>query len=469
MIEVPVLTLSHWVYLIGIISVIVLMICKREVVYACIIGTFAIGMIHGGGNLIRGTQTVFRAMTTAGSDLFDIMLVIALMVAMLRSLSTMSADKMMIAPAARMIKKPAMAFWIVAGVMYLAASFFWPTPSTALVGTLLIPIAMQAGLKPMAACMAMNIAGHGMALSGDLILQGGPRITAESANIPVENLLPYGAIFATITGLVALIIAFIMNRKDMVPDPAGAVTTASEIGKDAPPFAKYFAVGIPILYLIIVARIVLGSIASTGLSRIIGGGATALLGGSAAMILLISTIATAKGKALEKIIDYLREGFLYSIKIFTPVIPIAGFFLLGSPGSAADILGQGARGLLFDLGNELAAVLPLNAIPLSIGTVIIGGITGLDGSGFSGLPLVGSLSAALATPVGLNVAVIAGLGQVAAVFVGGGTLSAWAFGAVASAGVAGVSAGDLVRKNFIPVISGLGVSTIIAIVILMAS
>ena len=185
----PILTISHWIYLIGIIAVITLMVLKREVVVPCLIGTFIIGMIRGGGNIITGVQTLFRAMLEAGSDLFDIMLVIALMVAMLRALSAMKADQLLIAPAARMIKKPAMAFWIVAGVMYLAASFFWPTPATALVGTLLIPIAMQAGLKPLAACMAMNIAGHGMALSGDLIIQGAPRLTSNAAQVPIEGVL----------------------------------------------------------------------------------------------------------------------------------------------------------------------------------------------------------------------------------------------------------------------------------------
>ena len=142
--------------------------------------------------------------------------------------------------------------------------------------------------------------------------------------------------------------------------------------------------------------------------------------------------------------------------------------MLGSPTQAAEILGEGAPGLLFDLGNALAEVLPLGPIPLALGIVIIGGITGLDGSGFSGLPLVGVLSASLAIPAGLDVAILGGLGQVGAVFVGGGCLSAWAFGAVASAGVAGVSPSDLVRKNFIPVMCGLGVSTVIAIVMLYA-
>lgn len=461
------LTVSHWIYLIGIIAVIILMVRKHDVIVPCLIGIFLIGMIHGHGSIILGVQTIFNSMMTAGKSLFEIMLVIALMVAMLKSLAAMKADQMMIAPAARMIKKPAVAFWVVAGVMYLAASFFWPTPATALVGTILIPIAMQAGLKPLAACMAMNLAGHGMALSGDLILQGAPKMTANAAGVPVEGVLYYGAIFATITGLVALGLAFFMQRKDMVAEPqAAANNTSADIGKGAPSYAKIFAVCVPIVFGIILVRIVLGSL-DIGFSRIIGLAATSLLGGAAALILLVSTLADSKGEFLEKIVDYMREGFMFSIKIFTPVIPIAGFFLLGAPNQAAEILGKGAPGLLFDLGNALAKVLPLGAFPLSIGSVVVGGITGLDGSGFSGLPLVGALSAALATPVGLNVAVIAGLGQAAAIFVGGGCLCAWCFGAVASAGVAGVSAGDLVRKNFIPVMAGLGVSTVVAIIMLL--
>ena len=44
---------------------------------------------------------------------------------------------MMIAPAARAIKSPTVAFVVIAVVMYICASFFWPTPATALVGTIL--------------------------------------------------------------------------------------------------------------------------------------------------------------------------------------------------------------------------------------------------------------------------------------------------------------------------------------------
>lgn len=457
------LTYLHWVYLIVIISVIVLMVCKREVIIPCIAGIFVIGFLFK-NSVIGGTQAVFNSMMVAGSDLFDIMLVIALMIAMLKSLGSMNADKMMIAPAAKLIHRPAAAFWVLAAIMYIASTFFWPTPATALVGTILIPIAIHAGLKPIAACMAINLAGHGMALSGDLVLQGAPAITAKSAGVDIEPLLRTSGLFAVITGVVALTAAFIICRRDMGNTVTAQNTTEYDEIK-GPKYAKIFAVCVPVIFLIIIIRMILGSV-SQNLPGIVGGDATALLGGTAAIILVIATVVDCRGKALERIVEYLREGLMFAMKIFTPIIPIAGFFMLGSPEHAVSILGEGAPGILFELGNALAVSLPIGKLPLAIGIVIIGGITGLDGSGFSGLPLIGALAASLAIPAGLNVYVLAALGQVAAIWVGGGCLSAWAFGAVASAGVAGVSAADLVRKNFAPVLLGLLISVIVAVFML---
>lgn len=56
---------------------------------------------------------------------------------------------------------------------------------------------------------------------------------------------------------------------------------------------------------------------------------------------------------------------------------------------------------------------------------MIGMITGLDGSGFSGLPLTGALAGALAPVSGIDPATLAAIGQMGAVWVGGGTLIAW--------------------------------------------
>lgn len=169
--------------------------------------------------------------------------------------------------------------------------------------------------------------------------------------------------------------------------------------------------------------------------------------------------------SLEKLTIHLREGFLFSIKIFAPVIPIAGFFFLGGSESAM-ILGENAPKLLFDIGEAVAQVLPLNKISLGFGNMIIGMVTGLDGSGFSGIPLVGGLAQALGGPAGVNVPTLAAIGQVSSIWSGGGTIVAWCFGLAATAGVAGVSPLELARKNFLPVLCGLVVATIVGIFIM---
>ena len=84
-------------------------------------------------------------------------------------------------------------------------------------------------------------------------------------------------------------------------------------------------------------------------------------------------------------------------------------------------------------------------------------------SAFSGLPLAGALAGALGSGTGVDVVVLAALGQVAAIFTGGGTLVAWAFGACADAGVSGVGPAQLVRRNFVPVCTGIVAMTLLAI------
>jgi hypothetical protein len=201
------------------------------------------------------------------------------------------------------------------------------------------------------------------------------------------------------------------------------------------------------------------------IKKIKGGDATALLGGAGGIILMLSSLANHKDQALEKVAEYIREGFLFAIKIFAPVIPIAGFFFLGG-GEAVQILGEGAPKLLFDIGTVVSDIIPLNKVALGFGNMFIGIITGLDGSGFSGLPLVGGLAAALGGPAGVDIPTLAAIGQMGAVWSGGGTITAWAFGLVATAGIAGVDPMELARKNFIPVIIGLTVATIVGIILM---
>ncbi len=91
---------------------------------------------------------------------------------------------------------------------------------------------------------------------------------------------------------------------------------------------------------------------------------------------------------------------------------------------------------------------------------VTGAITGLDGSGFSGISLVGSVAQLFAGASAAAAATLTALGQVAAVWVGGGTLIPWAL--IPAAAICGVSPFELARRNLKPVLIGLAVTTIVA-------
>lgn len=117
---------------------------------------------------------------------------------------------------------------------------------------------------------------------------------------------------------------------------------------------------------------------------------------------------------------------------------------------------------MFDLVVAGQQFIPESSFIAGFGILMIGMITGLDGSGFSGLPLVGSLSGALGESVGIEVETLSAIGQMGAIWVGGGTLIAWS-SLVAVAGFAKISVMELVRKSFLPVIIGLILSTAIGL------
>jgi hypothetical protein len=269
-----------------------------------------------------------------------------------------------------------------------------------------------------------------------------------------------------VTGVVAFSIAAFTLQRDMrrglltAPDDEelGSSHDGGADVDDSGKHARSFAVIVPIILI---------SIASlTPETAIRGGDATALLGGTATILLVLSCFAHQGHEALDGIAEHAREGFFFAIKIFAPIIPIAGFFFLGNPDHAQHVMGEGTPGFLFDIGNFIGEHLDGNLFLLSFGIMGVGILAGMDGSGFSGLPLVGSLASALAIAMQVDPVVLAALGQVITIFTGGGTLVAWAFGACADAGIAGVSPAELVRRNFVPVLSGMIVVTLLATVLM---
>ncbi|HET6871792.1 MAG TPA: hypothetical protein VFH42_02275, partial [Sporolactobacillaceae bacterium] len=221
---------------------------------------------------------------------------------------------------------------------------------------------------------------------------------------------------------------------------------------------RFFAILIPVLLILDVVGMLV--------FHLQGGDATSLIGGTVIFILSLVAVSAHKNKGLEKITDYLIEGLQFGFKVFGPVIPIAAYFYMGDMGITqvfGNILPKGSTGIVNDLGAALAHSVPVNA-QVAAGTLtVVGAITGLDGSGFSGISLAGSIAHLFATAIGHGIATLTALGQIAAIYVGGGTIIPWALIPVAA--ICKVDAFELARRNLIPVFIGLIVTTIVAMFI----
>lgn len=461
------LTVSHWLYVIGVIIVVVTMVFRRNVVIPCVLFTFLIGWYYL-GSVVGGVQVVFNASLVAAKGLFSIFLIIGLMVALLKSLSAVGADQLMVEPMNKLMSSPLVSYIVIIIGTTLISLFFWPTPAVPLIGALLIPPAVRAGLPPMMGAMALALAGQGMTLAGDVIIQGAPGLTAGSAGVPVEMITYRGGLLAVISGVVALILAWILNRNEIAAftgkDIDEYLSEKEEQNKEAGDKKIDYSKGKILVWILALAM--LGVIISLFAFDIKGGDASALLGGVAIMIMIFAVLLTDGIGGFDSIADYIAEGLVFAFKVMGPIIPIAGFFFLGSGETAPQILGEEAPGFLFDVGQIIADVIPPTGFLAAFGLLGLGAITGLDGSGFSGLPIVGTLAAAMAGGDANVAATLGAIGQMGCIWFGGGTLVAWS-SLVAVAGITGVPVLDLVRKNLIPVLAGLVVCTVFAVMFLM--
>lgn len=139
------ITMSHVLYALVTVSVILVMFFRRGVVIPTLIGTFIIGWVYK-GDVISGFKAVYNANLTAAKELFTIFLIITFMVALLNSLKDIGADRRMIQPLQKLIVNGHIAFFALAGITFVISLFFWPTPAVPLIGALLIPAAVRADI-----------------------------------------------------------------------------------------------------------------------------------------------------------------------------------------------------------------------------------------------------------------------------------------------------------------------------------
>lgn len=313
--------------------------------------------------------------------------------------------------------------------------------------------------------MAMNLFGHGIALSSDFVIQGAPKLTADAAGIPVSEVMTASIPLVITMGVVTTVVAYILLRRDMKRGSANLYAT-NDTNENVEQVAaenlltlgqkRFFAVLIPIAFVL--------DVIAMSILKLQGGDATALIGGTSVFILLLLCVVAHKKQGLEKTTSYFIQGFQFGFKVFGPVIPIAAFFYLGDSGFTqiiGDYLPATSHGIVNDLGVGLAAVVPLTKGIAVVTLAVVGAITGLDGSGFSGISLAGSVGSLFGNAIGGGTATLTALGQITAIFVGGGTLIPWAL--IPAAAICNVSPFELARRNLLPVAIGLVITTIVAV------
>ncbi|ESU32487.1 membrane protein [Bacillus sp. 17376] len=455
------LTALHWIYVLFIFLIIGFMVMKRDTTLISITGIFLLAIVAT-GSLSGSISSIFNSFIYAITELLPTILVISIIVAMSRTLTVTGINDAMISPFARLIKTPALAYWTIGIVMMVISWFFWPSPAVALMGAVLLPVAVRVGLPALGVAVAMNLFGHGIALSGDFVIQAAPKLTADAAGIPVSSVVQASIPLVIVMGVVTTVTAFYLLNRDMKNGTLKGGGTlevemdhTSDLSLLSDGAKKFFAILIPVLFA--------ADVAAMSILDLQGGDATALVGGTSIFILLLISLAAHKNKGLEKTTSYLIEGFQFGFKIFGAVIPIAAFFYLGDSGFIkiiGEFLPKTSLGIVNDLGVALASVVPLSAEVGAVTLTAVGAITGLDGSGFSGISLAGSVAGIFSTAIGAGAATLTALGQIAAICVGGGTLVPWAL--IPAAAICGVDPFELARRNLLPVTIGLVVTTIVA-------
>lgn len=449
------LTAAHWTYLIGVVFIIVTMMFRANVLVPSIVATFLV-VLAWTGNPLDAVGSIFGASFVAAKELFNIFLVIALMTALLNALKALKSDILMVKPFRVLMKNGATSYLILAAITYMISLFFWPTPAVPLVCAVLLPAAIAAGLPPLVGAATIAIAGQGMALSSDYVIGVAPGISAKAAGAVAAVIADRALVLSWITGLVALTLVFVFHRKSFkaaspqllanwqtlgqqssseyeTEGSAHKLEIAKGTSREEPPVTtqdlrreiasvdqsrqtwfKVFAIVTPLVFAVIITIMALPKL-GVPLQDLKGGAGASLVGGAAAMLMLFATLAFHGPKAmLEESANHITEGFVFAFRAMGSVLPIAGFFFLGNSETASAILGMAADktpSLLFDLVSGAQDWLPHSKMFVAYGLLIVGMITGVDGSGFSGLPLTGALAGAMAPVSGMSSATLAAVGE----------------------------------------------------------
>ena len=461
------LTGIHGFYFLLMVVVVISMIWRKDTGMVCSVAIFLLGF-YATGSIFVAISAIFETFYYTMGQLLGLILVIAMIVAMSEILKTTAINQVLVIPFTKLIRKVDSGFWMIGFSVFLFSLVFWPSPAVALIGAFLLPVAIQAGIPPIVVAIAMNLFGHGFALSGDYVIQGTPKLTADAAHLPISTVMQASIPLVLVMGLVTTIVAFLFLRQGIRRGSITMETGKTELVQDSgldhdvKPMRKSWriicAVGILGLFLMMVIAMLL--------FQFQGEQASALITGASLLALILIHFAYDRKQALQQTTQYIIKGFQFALQIFTPVIPIASFFYLGGPlflKVFQQILPDGSHGILFDLGTALSKVVVLTPELGVLLITAIGMISGLDGSGYAGISLIGQLSHLFASQT-YDVATLSAWGQVVSIWVGGGTIVPWAL--LPAAAICGVDPLEVARRNIVPVLIGCLVTALVVIILL---
>jgi len=87
----------HLVYLGMTLLIITALLFKKEIVLPSVVGIFLMGLFFT-GHPIKAIQILYNALVVAGGEFLGVIVVIALVVSMTKTLATIGADELMIRP-----------------------------------------------------------------------------------------------------------------------------------------------------------------------------------------------------------------------------------------------------------------------------------------------------------------------------------------------------------------------------------
>lgn len=439
------MTYVHVLYLIFTLLIFITIIRKRDITILCAFSVFAVSFAYT-HSISKTLGAVCKLLQLGFTDMLSVFVGIAMMISMTEALKASGSGTLVKEKLSKFPRNKYLIFLMTGALMFIISMFIWPSPAVVLIGSLIIPLSKKTGLAPVYLASAINLFGHGMALSGDFFIQGVPAIAVSSGQFESSDIMPYLIPLWAVMAITVVIVSLfgLKKAKIKVPEKTEKCAVASIRGKAS---KKMLACVLSCILLLI------GAVVIIFICGLTGDDATNVISGTALLVTcVICFIDSGRKNAAENAAKYITKSFTFTMKVFVPALLVIAFFALGNAETASVVLGDDAPGFLSDTVSKIVSCTNVPEFALSPVMAFISIIYSVDGSGFAGLMVIGNIANSLAASAE-HIKILTALGQIVIIWVAGGTLIPWSVIPVSS--VTGVKPTELVKRNLVPVAAGL--------------